>query len=55
MELIPGLDLRRGQHHRCATMDAMEGNLLDMGWDVMEAGVDEGGLGIDGRHSHIRR
>jgi len=28
--------------------DAMKGNLLDVGQDVMEAGVDEGATGIDG-------
>ena len=54
MELIPGLNLRRSQRHRCTTMDAMKGDLLDMGRDVMVAGVDEGALSIDGRRSHIR-
>ena len=48
VELIPGLDLRRGQHHRCAMMNAMKGDLLDAGRDVMEASVD-------GRRSHIHR
>ena len=42
MELVTGLDLHRGQCHRCATMDAMKCNLLDMGQDIMEAGIDEG-------------
>jgi len=35
-------------------MNAMKGDLLDMGQDVMEAGIDEGALVVDGRHSHVR-
>ena len=35
--------------------DAMKGDLLDMGRDVVEAGIDEGAPGIDGRCSHVRR
>ena len=53
MELIPILDLHRNQRHQYATMDAMKGDLLDTGQDVMEAGVDEGAPSIDGRCSHI--
>ena len=34
-------------------MDAIKGNLLDMGWDIMEAGIDKGSLSIDGRRSHV--
>ena len=55
MELVPGLDQCRGQRHRCATTDAMKGDLLDMGQNVMEAGVDEGALGIDDHRSHVHR
>ena len=33
----------------------MKGNLLDTGRDVMEAGIDEGALSIDGIHGHVRR
>ena len=55
MELVPGLDQRRGQHHRCAMMKAMKGDLLDVGQNIMKAGIDEGALGVDGLHSHIRR
>jgi hypothetical protein len=36
-------------------MDTMKGDLLDMDWDVMEAGVDEGGPSVDGHHSHVFR
>ena len=35
-------------------MNAMKGDVLDAGWNVMEAGIDEGALGVDGRHSHVR-
>ena len=31
MELIPGLDLHRGQRHWCAMTNAMKGDLLDAG------------------------
>ena len=55
MELIPGLDLRRGQRQRCATTDTMKGDLLDTGQDIVEAGIDEGASSVDGRRSHIRR
>ena len=54
VELIPGLDLRCGQRHRCAMTDAMKGDLLDTGRNIMEAGIDEGAPGIDGRRSHVR-
>ena len=53
MELVPDLNLHRSQPHRCAMTDAMEGDLLDMGWDIMEAGIDKGSLSIDGRRSHV--
>jgi len=33
--------------------DTMKGDLLDMGQDVVEAGVDEGALGVDGHRSHV--
>ena len=42
MELVPSLDLCCGQHHRCTTTDAIKGDLLDMGQDIVEAGIDEG-------------
>ena len=55
MELVPDLDLHHGQRHRCAMMNTMKGDLLDVSQDVVEAGVDEGALGIDGHRSHVRR
>jgi len=55
MEITPGLDLCRGQRHQCTMMDAMKGDLLDVGWNIMEVGVDEGAPGVDNCHSRIRR
>ena len=53
MKLVPGLNLRCSQCHQCTMMDNMEGDPLDMGQDVMEAGVDEGAPSIDGHRSRI--
>ena len=55
VELMPGLDLRRGQRHRCAMKDAMEGDLLDADWNVMEVSSDEGALSIDSIHGRVCR
>ena len=55
MELVLGLDLHHDQRHRWTMMDAMMGNLLDTGQDVVEAGIDEEALGVDGRRSHVHR
>ena len=49
------MDLRRGQGHRCAAVNAVEGDLLDMHRDVVQAVVEERALGVDGRRSYIRR
>jgi len=54
MELVPYLDLRRGQCHRRTMTDSMKGNLLDTGQDVVKVGIDEGALSIDGIHDHVR-
>ena len=55
VELVLGLDLRRGQRHLRAMMDAMKGDLLDAGRNIMEPGVDEGALGVGDRRCHVRR
>ena len=55
VELMLGQDLCRGQCHRCAMTDAMKGNLLDMGWDIVEAGIDEGASSIDGVRGRVCR
>ena len=52
-ELVPSLDLRRSQCH-CRTMtNAVEGDLLNAGQNIMKASIDEGATGIDGIHSRI--
>ena len=55
MELVPGLDLRRGQRHRCAMMNAVEGNLLNVGRDALETSIDEETPSIDSVRGHVRR
>ena len=53
VEIIPSLDLRRGQRHRCTMTNAVEGDLLNAGQNIMKASIDEGATGIDGIHSRI--
>ena len=36
-------------------MNTVESDLLDAGWDVVEAGTDEGASSIDGIHDRIHR
>ena len=55
VELVPSLDLCHGQRHRRAMLDAMEGDLLDAGQNVVEAGVDEGASSNDGICGYVRR
>ena len=55
VELIPGLDLCRGQRHRCAITNAVEGDLLNVGRDVLVTSVDEGTPSIDGVRNRVRR
>ena len=55
MELVPCLDLRRGQHHRRAMTNAVEGDLLSTGQDVLEASIDEEAPGIDGVYGYVHR
>ena len=50
---MPGLDLHRYRSHCRATVNAMEGDLLDARWDVMQAIVEERALGVDNRYSHV--
>ena len=52
---MPGLDLRRGKRHQRAMTNAMKGDLLDMGRNVVEAGVDEGTPSVDDIYGRIRR
>ena len=55
MELIPSLDLRRDQRHRRTITNAMKGDLLNVGRNVMEASVYEGTPSVDGIRGHVRR
>ena len=51
---MPDLDLRHGQGHRHATVNAMEGDLLDARQDVRLEVVEERALGVDSHRSHVR-
>ena len=54
VELIPNLDLCRGQRHHCTMTNVVKGDLLNAGRNVVEMGIDEGAPSIDGIHGHIR-
>ena len=55
MELVPSLDFCRGQRHRHTMTNAVEGDLLNVGQNVVKESINEGAAGIDGIHSCIRR
>ena len=55
MELIPSLDLCRGQRHCRTMMNAVEGDLLNADRDILETNVDRGTPGIDSVYGCIRR
>ena len=55
VELVPSLDLHRSQRHRRTMTNAVKGDLLNVGRNVVEASIDEGATGINGIHSHICR
>ena len=55
MELVPSLDLCRGQRHRRTMTNAVEGDLLNADRDVLETNVDKGTLGINGIYGRIHR
>ena len=55
MELVTSLDLCRGQRHRHAMTNAMEGDLPNVDWDVLEMNIDGGTPGIDNIYGHVRR
>ena len=48
MELVPDLDLCRGQHHHRAMTNTVEGDLPNANWDVSETSGDKGTPRIDG-------
>ena len=55
VELVPTLDLCRGQRHRYTMTNAMEGDLPNTDQDVLETSVDRGTPGIDGVYGHVHR
>ena len=55
MELVPSLDLCHGQRHCRTMMNTVEGNLLNVGWDVLETSSDGGSPRIDDVRGRIRR
>ena len=55
MEFIPSLNLCRGQRHRRAMTNTVEGDLLNMGRNVVETSIDKEATGIDSVNSRIRR
>ena len=48
------LDLCRGQSHHYAMMNAMEGNLLGVHWDVVQTVDEQRAPGIDSHRSCVR-
>ena len=55
VELVPSLDLCRGQHHRRTMTNVMEGDLLNMDRDILETSVDRGTPGIDDVYGSVHR
>ena len=55
VELVPSLDLHHGQRHRRAMTNAVEGDFLNAGWNVVEANVDEGAPSVNGIRGRVRR
>ena len=55
VELVPSLDLHRSQRHRRTMTNAVEGDLLNTGRDVLETSVDGGTPSIDGVRGRVRR
>ena len=55
VELIPSMDLRRGQCHRRTMTNGVKGDLLNVGRNVMEASINEGTPSVDSIHGRVRR
>ena len=55
VELVPSLDLCRGQRHRRTMTNDVEGDLPNMDQDILETSGDRGTPCIDGVHGHVRR
>ena len=52
---MPSLDLHCGQGHHRATVNVVEGDLLDARRDVVQAVVEERAPGVDDCRSRVRR
>ena len=55
MEFIPSLNLCCSQRHCSAMTNAVEGDLPNMGRNIVEMSIDKGAAGIDGINSRVRR
>ena len=55
VEIVPSLDLCRGQRHRRTMTNAVEGDLPNVDQDVLETSIDRGTLGIDSIYGRVRR
>ena len=55
VELVPSLDLCRGQRRRCTMMNVVEGDLLNVGRDVLKTSIDGRTPSIDGVRGCVRR
>ena len=55
VELVPSMDLCRGQRHRRTMTNAVKGALSNTGWDVLETSVDRGTPGMDDIYGRVRR
>ena len=55
VEFVSSLNLCRSQRHRRTMTNTMEGDLLNMGQNVMETSIDKGAAGIDGVNSRFCR
>ena len=53
VELVPSLDLCRGQRHRRTMTNAVEGDLPNVDQDVLEMSIDRGTSGIDGIYGRV--
>ena len=55
VELVPSLDLCRGQRHRRTMMGTMKGDLPNTDRDILESSGDRGTPRIDGIRGQIHR
>ena len=51
-KIVAGVNLRKAP--RCTMTNAVEGNFLNTGWNVVKTSINEGVVGINGICSHVR-